>query len=355
MNDELERRYRQLLALYPWEHRRVYEDEMLGVLMAGARPGKRYPAFRDSLNLAACAVRMRVGRTVASFAEPQWVQAAAAVGLLAVIGMLGLRTQPILVTAGLSRLDTPIRPSYSLVELCRVAIWATVLLAALVGTRRLAAAGAWIAVVADVGLIALRYPVDPVPVVYAVWALVLAIVAAMVLSVSAPPRHGTFVLGWPRLAVGTLAAAIASGASAYNTIWWLASRTGTYEVFNLGGQPVIYEAGIAYLLAAVLAILVVLTLAPPVRRRLVALLAPVPVTLIILLFGYSGWADSSHRFATSDLLVPAQWTLLAATPLLTLLIGVALVGRREQVLRLLELGRNADRELPLGTGQPPQE
>ena len=28
----LERRYRRLLALLPWEHRRRYEDEMLGVL-----------------------------------------------------------------------------------------------------------------------------------------------------------------------------------------------------------------------------------------------------------------------------------------------------------------------------------
>ena len=40
---DLELRYRRLLALLPWEHRRRYEDEMLGVLLDGAKEGQRRP------------------------------------------------------------------------------------------------------------------------------------------------------------------------------------------------------------------------------------------------------------------------------------------------------------------------
>ncbi len=48
----LERRYRRLLAWYPADYRRIYGEEMLGVLMAAAaaRGGGR-PGLADTLNL----------------------------------------------------------------------------------------------------------------------------------------------------------------------------------------------------------------------------------------------------------------------------------------------------------------
>jgi hypothetical protein len=39
----LERRYRRLLRCYPPSHRAVHQEEMLGVLLAAARPGQRTP------------------------------------------------------------------------------------------------------------------------------------------------------------------------------------------------------------------------------------------------------------------------------------------------------------------------
>ena len=36
----LERQYRRLLAAYPAEHRREHGEEMIGVLLAAARPGQ---------------------------------------------------------------------------------------------------------------------------------------------------------------------------------------------------------------------------------------------------------------------------------------------------------------------------
>ena len=41
-------RYRRLLALYPREFRREYEDEMLGVLMTDPRPGQVFDVLRGA-------------------------------------------------------------------------------------------------------------------------------------------------------------------------------------------------------------------------------------------------------------------------------------------------------------------
>lgn len=57
---QLERRYRRLLALYPRAFRAEHGEEMLTVLMAGARSGRRRPGAGDSVNLAASALLMRV-------------------------------------------------------------------------------------------------------------------------------------------------------------------------------------------------------------------------------------------------------------------------------------------------------
>jgi hypothetical protein len=56
----LERRYRRLLAWYPKEFRREHEDEMLVVLLAGARNGRRRPGLADSADLIGNAIWMRV-------------------------------------------------------------------------------------------------------------------------------------------------------------------------------------------------------------------------------------------------------------------------------------------------------
>jgi hypothetical protein len=56
----LERGYRRLLACYPKAFRREHEDEMLAVLMAGARQGRRRPGLADSADLIRSAIWMRV-------------------------------------------------------------------------------------------------------------------------------------------------------------------------------------------------------------------------------------------------------------------------------------------------------
>jgi len=57
----LEGRYRRLLAMYPAEHRRKHQDEMLGVLMTGARAGQHRPGLADTADLiwGALLIRLR--------------------------------------------------------------------------------------------------------------------------------------------------------------------------------------------------------------------------------------------------------------------------------------------------------
>ncbi len=58
-SERLERGYRWLLAWYPRAYRREHEEEILAVLMAGARQGQRRPGMGESANLIMSALRVR--------------------------------------------------------------------------------------------------------------------------------------------------------------------------------------------------------------------------------------------------------------------------------------------------------
>jgi hypothetical protein len=57
---DLERRYRRLLGWYPQTFRHEHGEEILVVLMAGARDGRRRPGLADSADLIRNAIWMRV-------------------------------------------------------------------------------------------------------------------------------------------------------------------------------------------------------------------------------------------------------------------------------------------------------
>jgi hypothetical protein len=56
--DGLERRYRRLLRCFPARYRREHEEEIVSVLMAGAREGQRLPGLADSADLVLSAIFM---------------------------------------------------------------------------------------------------------------------------------------------------------------------------------------------------------------------------------------------------------------------------------------------------------
>jgi DUF1707 SHOCT-like domain len=58
-NEQLELRYRRLLALYPARYRRVHQDEILAVLMTAAPADRLRPTEADAADLVIGAIRVR--------------------------------------------------------------------------------------------------------------------------------------------------------------------------------------------------------------------------------------------------------------------------------------------------------
>jgi hypothetical protein len=93
---DLERRYRRLLAWYPPEFRRESGQEILAVLMAGARDRQRRPGLAESANLIRSGVGMRLRpsrprapRTVRAAISLMYAGAAlSAVGLISGLALM---------------------------------------------------------------------------------------------------------------------------------------------------------------------------------------------------------------------------------------------------------------------------
>jgi hypothetical protein len=87
----LEAGYRRLLRWYPPSYRGRHEDEILGVLMAAARPGQRRPGAHDSLDLMWSALRIRIRMILRGADSQPWADALALVGVLLPLLMLLLK------------------------------------------------------------------------------------------------------------------------------------------------------------------------------------------------------------------------------------------------------------------------
>ena len=215
----LERRYLRLLRCYPPAHR----EEMLGVLLAAARPGQRTPGLGQAVNLAACGLVIRVRRI------PGWLAADAGQDALAVVSLIAPPVVLILLALARGAMDAtmdatantrvpywtllPVLPSLgesvvmlALGESVVMLAWLAVVLLGLTGRRGAAAVIAaisltlaWLAVLTasvqqsgalSQGLLQFVGTVD-VPVV-------LASLAACSLALSPGPLRGLAIVGWRR-------------------------------------------------------------------------------------------------------------------------------------------------------------
>jgi hypothetical protein len=87
----LERRYRRLLAWFPAQHRSIYGEEMIGVLLASAPEGRDRPAPGDVADLVSSGLRARLRNwSGAGKVDPKWADALAAYTVAAPILMIGL-------------------------------------------------------------------------------------------------------------------------------------------------------------------------------------------------------------------------------------------------------------------------
>jgi hypothetical protein len=88
----LERRYRRLLTWYPAQHRRAYGEEMVGVLLASAPPGKNRPDKGDVLDLIGGGLRARLRRSQTGAGNPAWRDALAVFSVVAPVILLAWMT-----------------------------------------------------------------------------------------------------------------------------------------------------------------------------------------------------------------------------------------------------------------------
>ncbi|HTF12575.1 MAG TPA: hypothetical protein VK659_30830 [Asanoa sp.] len=329
---DLEKRYRRLLAWYPWSHRRVYEDEMLAVLVVGARPGQRWPTLGEAANLVASGLRARAGTAATTVASPAWRAAAAGFGLFAAVLLLSQRVARLFDFA-------PAAPESYL----RAIGWGAVVLAVLVGLRRSGAALAWVTAFGETVLVARQYDTDPVSAVHLMWPLALGLCAAAALSVPAGR-----VITVRRVVVFAGGVALAQTVMLVNRhAQWNWREGGTVFVFydlEARSEPVLYLAMSAVAVGILAAALAWLTLPALIRWRIAALAAPVVALAVMVKLTLSGWAYSNGHMGHPIYLVPIQWTLLVVVPLAAVGLSVGLVQWHEQATRLAELGRAADRE-----------
>lgn len=89
----LERRYRELLALYPRAFRREHEQEMLAVLMAGATDGQRRPRLGETADLIKNAIWMQLRPDVRR-SQPTVFWAVVLMWLCSVLRLLGVPSLP---------------------------------------------------------------------------------------------------------------------------------------------------------------------------------------------------------------------------------------------------------------------
>lgn len=337
---ELEARYRRLLVWYPTNYRQEYGEEIVGVLMDGAKPGQRFPRAAEAVDLLWTALVRRLGGTSAALGDRRWVEAAAVFAVLAPLILLAERARELVVKLGLTtyfRDDPELAFRVTGAFLAGfAALAAAVLVAVLAGWRRTAVVTAWLTVVVEVGLMVWRYVAAPVPVLYEMAPLTLAVTVATALSVSHPVRLGVTLLGWRSIAVVALGGAV-----------WAA--TGLAALRGYGAYPLLAPYGMDTAMVAVagLAAMVLVWYAfrhagPEIRRRFVALIAPTVALILLIKLGFSGWIDSSVRFATPVYLVPGQWLALLLTPLLAFGIAVLVTQQREETLRLVTLGRSLE-------------
>jgi hypothetical protein len=210
----LERGYRRQLALYPAEHRRAHEEEMLGVLMTGARAGQRRPGLAESADLiwGALLIRFRPRRD-----GPAWCDALAVVSValpLLYLVYFSIDNASFLHTIqGHPAVIVAVAPSL-IEESAAVIIMIALVSLRLRRTAALVAGALLISFVTETGTAGLPNWSFFAPHVFMVAAALGLEIAALMASPG--PRRGLQILTWKHYVLIVVAAAAAS-----STVWLL--------------------------------------------------------------------------------------------------------------------------------------
>jgi hypothetical protein len=366
----LEHRYRYLLRLYPAAHQQRFGEEMLGTLMEGAGPRQRFPRPRELADLLWNAAWLRfTRRSLPSLRDSGWADAAAVGGLIAPAFLASYYAlaqiaiwMPILEFA--QPFATPWR------ALAAFGWWVLTVILAAAGARLVAAAMAWLGALGLVAYCIWRFPGDLTVFTRHLPFILLALTAALCLTMPVAKRRAiqvlsrhiaitlavAFVLVWvsPALQVPLIRGA----GSDYGVNYW----RGLYPRF-LGDHPLgVVPLTTVLVLAAVL-IWLLGKQTGAIRRRLLAIAAPAVLLSAVAQAGYQrvveahstysppvGAAPSDMDVTTviniySEFVIPpipmtgGLWTAVLLLPVVTFLTALLLVRRGDQREQLIALGR----------------
>lgn len=307
----LEGRYRRLLAVYPARHRHTYEREMLGVLMAGSRPGQRFPRLADVADLIRAGVSARLGGALRTGG---WRDAAAVTSLLTALMLVLVNGAALPFTLRMMLLGEDgqalLGPSGS-IDTVRTAAWLLVVVAILAGRRHVATALGLVGLMAEVGGFIARPPIDTVMALDRAWAPILVTLCLGSLFAAQPGRRVGTVLGRSGLAL------IAAG-----VLLAVLLLVGVFPVQATGFWLGTQQRGLPEPLLVVATGLLVAGAWRGGRRTLV-LLAP---ALVVPLGHAVLWNLPPKSYAADVLLLLAVVVVL---PILTFAAALAGFGRRD--------------------------
>lgn len=269
--------------------------------------------------------------------DSRWFDAIAVLGVLAAILLLGKHLRPLADNLGWAlRFDDPLvlsRPSW-----LRIAAWTAVAVAVLCRRSVVAAAAAWVVTLGEAILLLLRDFGQSEPGLLAAWPLLLGVITAVTLSVPGGARRGVDALGRRGTVLVAAAGAVAALAPLLQVYLW------TEVVALPDGSGFVIRAAVdqrsetlsvlaTYAVIAVLIGIAVARLGPPVRRRVLTLLAPAIVLLVVLQLGFYRAFSGAVYVGPPILKGPVQLILLAVAPLLAFAVGLIILRSRERDVR----------------------
>jgi hypothetical protein len=313
----LETRYRRLLAFYPREHRQLYGEEMLGVLMAGATPGRSRPSLPELTDLIGSALAVRLRRAAGASADEHWRRAAYTAML---IGALLLLTGSGYRVVGSLSLSLnyhgigDVAPTRD--EWVRLIARIFVLTAGLLRWRRLTALCAVVAAAIQYAQVAAGYAASPVDVLYSgallTVATMVAALALWLIRAERQPRPRSLWL------LGTAGALLVGWAATV----WLSWPRRDLVLEGIFGVIIIFGSA---------AVLTWWRQPAAERPRLLAFGVPVVAMGVLVQWGFAGFElDYERDFPHPTYLTGLQWVVLAAVPLLSFAVAALAVNRYER-------------------------
>ena len=279
----LEQRYRRLLACFPAEHRRIYAEEMIDVLLASAPAGQRRPGVADTLNLFGGAARVRLRRLLTGRPDPGWRDALALTSLIAPVVLVALALRQNLTWIAALTWHNALPGG----EQIGIAILLAPAVLGLLGLRRIGALAAAATVVWFAAQAAVADGPGPDPRLAAY--LVLIAIEALALALSGGPRRALDLITVKGVVIA---------------LPWMAAAA-----YAGGLIPTSYPVPqtVARIGIAIVAVAALPALITALGRRLIALIIAIPgsaFVVTVLTFAHVQFYDMSFAAALASLYLP---------------------------------------------------